>query len=33
MEMDAEVLYRPYESLSNGERTRMLLAVLFLKED
>lgn len=32
MEMDAEVLYRPYESLSNGERTRVLLAVLFLKE-
>lgn len=32
MEMDAEVLYRPFDTLSNGERTRVMLAALFLKE-
>ncbi len=28
-----DVWYRPFESLSNGEQTKMLLAVLFLKEN
>lgn len=28
-----EVLYRPFESLSSGEQTKVLLAALFLKED
>ena len=28
-----EVLYRPYETLSNGERTKLQLAVLFSKEN
>lgn len=32
MEMDPEVLYRPFDTLSNGEQTRVMLAVLFLKE-
>ena len=32
MEMDAEALYRPFETLSSGERTKVMLAVLFLKE-
>lgn len=32
MEMDAELLYRPFDTLSNGERTRVMLSVLFLKE-
>ena len=27
-----DVWFRPFESLSNGEQTKMLLAVLFLKE-
>ena len=27
--VDPEVLYRPFETLSNGERTKVLLAVLF----
>lgn len=27
-----EVLYRPFETLSNGEQTKVLLAALFLKE-
>ena len=29
IEMDAELLYRPFKTLSNGERTRIMLAVLF----
>lgn len=33
LQMDEEVLYRPYETLSNGERTKLQLAVLFLKEN
>lgn len=33
LEADAEILYRPFETLSNGERTKVLLAVLFLKEN
>lgn len=32
LEMDAEVLYRAFETLSEGERTKVLLAALFLKE-
>lgn len=28
-----EVLYRPFESLSSGEQTKVLLAALFLKEN
>ncbi|WP_042203118.1 Lsa family ABC-F type ribosomal protection protein [Paenibacillus camerounensis] len=28
-----DVLYRPFETLSNGEQTKVLLAALFLKED
>ena len=33
MEMDAGVLYRPFQTLSPGEQTRLLLAILFLKEN
>ena len=33
LEMDAEVLERPFATLSQGERTKVLLAVLFLKEN
>lgn len=33
LEVDDEVLYRPFETLSNGEQTKILLAVLFLKEN
>lgn len=33
LELDQEVLWRPYETLSNGERTKLQLAVLFLKEN
>lgn len=33
MDTDAEVLYRPFETLSNGEQTKVLLAVLFAKEN
>ena len=33
LELDEEVLWRPYGSLSNGERTKLQLAVLFLKEN
>ena len=32
LELDQEVLWRPYETLSNGERTKLQLAVLFLKK-
>ena len=31
--VDEDVLYRPFETLSNGERTKVLLAVMFLKEN
>ena len=31
--LDDEVLYRPYASLSNGEQTKLQLAVLFSKEN
>ena len=33
LDLDDEVLYRPFETLSNGEQTKLLLAVLFLKEN
>ncbi len=33
LEVSEEVLYRPYESLSKGEQTKVLLAALFLKEN
>lgn len=32
LEVAEDVLYRPFSTLSNGERTKMLLAVLFLQE-
>lgn len=32
LQADCEVLYRPFETLSNGERTKVMLAVLFSKE-
>lgn len=32
MELDAEILYRPFRTLSNGEQTKILLAVLFARE-
>lgn len=33
LEVDDDVLYRPFKSLSFGEQTKVLLAVLFLKEN
>lgn len=30
--LDDEILYRPFDTLSNGEQTKVLLALLFLKE-
>ena len=33
LDLDEEVLYRPFDSLSNGEQTKLLLAILFLKEN
>ena len=33
LDMPDEVLYRPFETLSNGERTKALLAALFLNEN
>lgn len=33
LQLDEDVLYRPYETLSNGEQTKLMLAVLFLKEN
>ena len=32
LEVDADVLWRPFGTLSNGERTKALLAALFLNE-
>ncbi|MEL7658289.1 MAG: ATP-binding cassette domain-containing protein, partial [Bacillota bacterium] len=32
LDVDEEVLYRPFQTLSNGEQTKVLLAALFLKE-
>ena len=33
LQLEDEVLYRPYETLSNGEQTKLQLAVLFSKEN
>ncbi len=33
LQFSEEILYRPYETLSNGEQTKLQLAVLFLKEN
>lgn len=33
LKVAAEVLYRPFETLSHGERTRVMLAVLFAREN
>ena len=32
LQVSEDVLYRPYNTLSNGERTKVLLAALFLRE-
>ncbi len=31
--MEAELLYRPFETLSHGERTRVMLAILFSRDN
>ncbi|GGD56079.1 ribosomal protection-like ABC-F family protein [Paenibacillus nasutitermitis] len=33
LKVSEDVLYRPFESMSNGEQTKVLLATLFLKEN
>ncbi|MBD2862147.1 Lsa family ABC-F type ribosomal protection protein [Paenibacillus oceani] len=33
LDVSEDVLYRPFDSLSNGEQTKVLLAALFLKEN
>ncbi|MBB6669479.1 Lsa family ABC-F type ribosomal protection protein [Cohnella nanjingensis] len=33
LKVSEDVLYRPFETLSNGEQTKVLLAALFLKEN
>ncbi len=33
LEVGEDALYRPFSSLSNGERTKILLAALFLKDN
>ena len=33
LELDEELLYRPFATLSNGERTKLLLALLFQREN
>ncbi len=33
LELDEEVLYRPFDTLSHGEQTKLLLALLFLREN
>lgn len=33
LQVDEEVLYRPFDTLSHGERTKVLLAALFLNEN
>lgn len=33
LDVDDEVLYRPFATLSNGEQTKVMLAILFLKEN
>ena len=32
LEVDSDILYRPFSTLSNGEQTKVLLAVLFAKD-
>lgn len=32
LDVDEEILYRPFETLSGGEQTKVLLAALFIKE-
>ena len=33
LEVDAEILYRPFNTLSSGEQTKVLLSLLFTKEN
>ncbi len=33
LKVDLEILWRPFGSLSGGEQTKCLLAILFLDED
>ncbi len=33
LQLEEDILYRPYNTLSNGEQTKLQLAVLFLKEN
>jgi lincosamide and streptogramin A transport system ATP-binding/permease protein len=33
LQVSDDVLYRPFDTLSNGEQTKVMLAALFLKED
>ncbi|WP_152392811.1 Lsa family ABC-F type ribosomal protection protein [Paenibacillus guangzhouensis] len=33
LKLSEDVLYRPFDSLSNGEQTKVMLAVLFLREN
>ncbi len=33
LQLREDVLYRPFETLSNGEQTKLMLAVLFLREN
>ena len=33
LQMEADILYRPYQTLSHGERTKVMLAVLFSREN
>ena len=33
LQLEDEILYRPFDTLSNGEQTKLLLAILFLKEN
>ena len=33
LELEEEVLYRPFDTLSGGEQTKLMLALLFLKEN
>lgn len=33
LQVDSGALYRPFDTLSNGERSKMMLAALFLKEN
>ena len=33
LEVDEDVLYRPFSTLSKGEQTKVLLSILFLKEN